>query len=86
MFVLARLIKRIPAAAPSSVQEVQVPTIEEARPSAKTAAEDEVMQVVIKPTEGAEPKEKVRRKRKLGTATAVETNVGNFSGEASSAP
>ena len=86
MFVLARLIKRIPAAAPSSVQEVQVPTIEEARPSAKTAAEDEVMQVVIKPTEGAEPREKVRRKRKLGTATAVETNVGNLSGEAPPAP
>jgi DNA-directed RNA polymerase subunit E'/Rpb7 len=86
MFVLARLIKRIPAAAPSSIQEVQVPTIEEARPSAKTAAEDEVMQVVIKPTEGAEPKEKVRRKRKLGTATAVETNVGNLSGEAPPAP
>jgi len=86
MFVLARLIKRIPAAAPSSIQEVQVPTIEEVRPSAKTAAEDEVMQVVIKPTEGAEPKEKVRRKRKLGATTAVDTNVGNLSGEAPSAP
>ena len=86
MFVLARLVKRIPAAAPSSIQEVQVPTIEEARPSAKTAAEDEVMQVVIKSTEGAEPKEKVRRKRKLGATTAVETNVGNLSGEAPPAP
>lgn len=85
MFVLAKLIKRIPAAAPSSTQEVQVPMIEEERPVSTTAAADEVMQVVIKPAEGTESKEKVRRKRKLGTTPAVNTNVGD-SGEAPPAP
>lgn len=81
MFVLAKLIKRIPAAAPSlSTQEVEVPTMEEERPVSTTLPADEVMQVVIKPADGSEPKEKVRRKRKLGTAPAVNTNVGD-SGE-----
>lgn len=81
MFVLARLIKRIPAASETS-EEIKIPVVEEERPVTKVPGAEEVMQVVIKPAEGSEPKEKVRRKRKLGTATAVDTNVGNNGGEA----
>uniref|UniRef100_A0A6C0AIV8 S1 motif domain-containing protein n=1 Tax=viral metagenome TaxID=1070528 RepID=A0A6C0AIV8_9ZZZZ len=81
MFVLARLVKRIPAGAETKGEEIQVPVLEQEQPASKAPAQEEVMQVVIKPTEGSEPKEKVRRKRKLGTTGAVETNVG-ASGEA----
>jgi len=82
MFVLARLVKRIPAGAETKGEEIQVPVLEQEQPASKAPAAEEVMQIVIKPTEGVEPKEKIRRKRKLGTAAAVETNVGGSSGEA----
>lgn len=82
MFVLARLIKRIPAAAETS-EEVKIPTIEEEeKPATKAPGVEEVKQVTIQPVAEGEPKEKVRRKRKLGTATAVDTNVGISGGEA----
>jgi len=76
MFVLARLVKRIPAAAETATTEIQVPTFEPEQTLSKAPAAEEVMQVVIKPTEGTESKEKVRRKRKLGATAAVETNGG----------
>lgn len=87
MFVLARLIKRIPAAAPTT-PEFQVPvTEEEEKPATKAPGVEEVKQVTIQPVAEGETKEKVRRKRKLGTATALNTNVGNsLSGEAPPAP
>lgn len=82
MFVLARLIKRIPAAAETS-EEVKIPTIEEEeKPATKAPGVEEVKQVTIQPVAEGEAKEKVRRKRKLGTATAVDTNVGISGGEA----
>lgn len=81
MFVLARLIKRIPAAAETS-EEVKIPTIEEEeKPATKAPGVEEVKQVTIQPVAEGEAKEKVRRKRKLGTATAVDTNVGISGGE-----
>uniref|UniRef100_A0A6C0K6G0 S1 motif domain-containing protein n=1 Tax=viral metagenome TaxID=1070528 RepID=A0A6C0K6G0_9ZZZZ len=76
MFVLARLIKRIPAASETS-EEVKVPVVEEEKPATKAPGAEEVKQVTIQPQAEGEPKEKVRRKRKLGTAAAVDTNVGN---------
>jgi DNA-directed RNA polymerase subunit E'/Rpb7 len=79
MFVLARLVKRIPAGAETKGEEIQVPVLEQEQSASKAPSAEEVMQVVIKPTEGAEPKEKVRRKRKLGATTAVDTNVGGSS-------
>ena len=88
MFVLARLLKRIPAAAPTT-PEFQVPVMEEEeKPATRTPGVEEVKQVTIQPVaEGAESKEKVRRKRKLGTATTFNTNVGkSLSGETPSAP
>jgi len=88
MFVLAKLIKRIPAAAPTT-PDFQVPVMEEEeKPATKAPGVEEVKQVTIQPVaEGAESKEKVRRKRKLGTATTFNTNVGNsLSGETPPAP
>jgi len=88
MFVLAKLIKRIPAAAPTT-PEFQVPVMEEEeKPATRAPGVEEVKQVTIQPVaEGAESKEKVRRKRKLGTATTFNTNVGNsLSGETPPAP
>lgn len=87
MFVLARLVKRIPAAAPTT-PEFQVPVMEEEeKPVTKAPGVEEVKQVTIQPQAEGEPKEKVRRKRKLGTATTFNTNVGNnFSGETPPAP
>jgi len=87
MFVLARLVKRIPAAAPTT-PEFQVPVMEEEeKPATKAPGIEEIKQVTIQPQAEGEPKEKVRRKRKLGTATTFNTNVdNNFSGEAAPAP
>ena len=87
MFVLAKLIKRIPAAAPTT-PDYQIPVVEEEeKPATKGPGVEEIKQVTIQPVAEGEPKEKVRRKRKLGTATTVNTNVGNsFSGEAPPAP
>lgn len=84
MFVLAKLIKRIPAAAPTS-NEVPIPeVVETERPTSKAPGSEDVMQVIIRPAAEAESgKEKVRRKRKLGTTNALELNVGN-GGEAPS--
>jgi len=77
MFVLARLIKRIPAAAETS-EEITVPVIEEERAVTKASGAEEVKQVTIQsPVTEGEPKDKVRRKRKLGTTTGINTNVGN---------
>lgn len=85
MFVLAKLIKRIPAAAPTST-DVQVPVMEEERPTTKVSATEEVKQVTIQQAPESESgKEKVRRKRKLGTASTLQLNVGN-SGEAPAPP
>ena len=87
MFVLAKLIKRIPAAAPTT-PDYQIPVVEEEeKPATKAPGVEEIKQVTIQPVAEGEPKEKVRRKRKLGTATTVNTNVGNsFGGEAPPAP
>ena len=87
MFVLAKLIKRIPAAAPTT-PDYQIPVVEEEeKPATKAPGVEEIKQVTIQAVAEGEPKEKVRRKRKLGTATTVNTNVGNsFSGEAPPAP
>jgi DNA-directed RNA polymerase subunit E'/Rpb7 len=87
MFVLAKLIKRIPAAAPTT-PEFQVPVMEEEeKPATKAPGVEEVKQVTIQPVAEGESKEKVRRKRKLGTATTFNTNVGNsLSGETPPAP
>lgn len=87
MFVLARLIKRIPAAPPTT-PEFQVPVMEEEeKPATKAPGVEEVKQVTIQPVAESESKEKVRRKRKLGTATTFNTNVGNsLSGETPPAP
>jgi len=60
---------------------------EEEKPATKAPGVEEIKQVTIQPVAEGEPKEKVRLKRKLGTATTVNTNVGNsFSGEAPPAP
>jgi hypothetical protein len=60
---------------------------EEEKPATKAPGVEEVKQVTIQPQAEGEPKEKVRRKRKLGTATTFNTNVGNnFSGETPPAP
>lgn len=87
MFVLAKLIKRIPAAAPTT-PDYQIPVVEEEeKPATKAPGVEEIKQVTIQAVAEGEPKEKVRRKRKLGTATTFNTNVGdNFSGEAPPAP
>jgi DNA-directed RNA polymerase subunit E'/Rpb7 len=80
IFVLANLIKRIPAAAPTKT-EVTVPVIEEEKPAAKAPAADEIKQVVFQPpAESESSKEKVRRKKKLNTGNTLQLNVGN-SGE-----
>uniref|UniRef100_A0A6C0CHF1 S1 motif domain-containing protein n=1 Tax=viral metagenome TaxID=1070528 RepID=A0A6C0CHF1_9ZZZZ len=84
MFVLARLIKRYPAGAESTKgEEVQAAVVEAEGPRSSSGA-DEVKQVTIQPmAESNEAKEKIRRKRKLGTTTAINTNVGNNGGETS---
>lgn len=85
IFVLGKLIKRIPAAAPTDadVQSVVVPTIEETKTASKSSdGADEVKSVrIVEPSESTTAKkEPVRRKRRLGgglePASTLQLNVG----------
>jgi len=85
IFVLGKLIKRIPAAAPTDtdVQSVVVPTIEETRAASKSSdGADEVKSVrIVEQSESTTgKKEPARRKRRLGgglePASTLQLNVG----------
>jgi DNA-directed RNA polymerase subunit E'/Rpb7 len=87
IFVLGKLIKRIPAAAPTDtgdVQSVVVPTIEDTKTASKSSdGGDEVKSVrIVEPSESSTTarKEPVRRKRRLGgglePASTLQLNVG----------
>ena len=69
MFVLGKLIKRIPAAAESKPVEAVVPEATDAPATGKSSGEGGVKTVTVQETK-TETKEPVRRKRRLGPAAS----------------
>jgi DNA-directed RNA polymerase subunit E'/Rpb7 len=69
VFVLGKLIKRIPAAAESKLVEAVVPEVEEKPATGSSSGEGGVKTVTVQETK-TETKEPVRRKRRLGPASS----------------
>jgi hypothetical protein len=69
VFVLGKLIKRIPAAAETKPVEAVVPEVEEKPATGSSSGEGGVKTVTVQETK-AETKEPVRRKRRLGPASS----------------
>lgn len=70
VFVLGKLIKRIPAAAETKPVEAVVPEVEENPATGSSSGEGGVKTVTIQQETKTETKEPVRRKRRLGPAAS----------------